>query len=143
MIDTETKLKIVELRSKDKSIQSIAKELKLAKQTVVDVCKDMNDEIATLRAVQLEALYESEKLSTEARIRNLSSVLSRIREELDSRSLADVPTEKLVDLYLKTSSQLDGAIVEPVFKSSKEQEEERRAREALDSLMTSTEVVRK
>lgn len=135
MIDTETKFKIVELRSKDKSIQSIAKGLKLAKQTVVDVCKEMTDEIATLKAVQLDALYESEKLSTEARIRNLSSVLARIREELDSRSLADVPTEKLVDLYLKTLSQLDGAIVEPVFKSSKEQEEERRAREALDSII--------
>ena len=63
MIDSETKLKIVELRSKDWSIARIAKSLKLGKQTVVDTVKEMRDEIATLQAVQLDALYEAESLS--------------------------------------------------------------------------------
>lgn len=135
MIDSETKLRIIELRSKEKSMRTIAEELKLSKQTVVDICKDMKDEIATLKAVELDALYESEKITTEARLRNLSYLLQKIKKELDARDLADVPTEKLVDLYLKTASSVDSAIVEPIFKSSQEQKDEREAREAIDSLL--------
>lgn len=135
MIDAETKLKIVELRSKDTSIQKIASQLGVAKQTVVDVCKDMKDEIATLRAIQLDALYEEQALTAEARIKRLSSLLEKIQAELDSRTLADVPTDKLVDLLIKTESQLEGAKVEPIFKSSQEQREEREARESLNALL--------
>lgn len=135
MIDSETKLKIVELRSKDYSIARIAKELKLSKQTVVDAVKDMKDEIATLQAVQLDALYEAESLSVEARIKRLSALLGKLQAELDARSLADVPTEKLVDLYLKTASTLDSSVVTPIFKSSQEIEDEREARKAINSLV--------
>ena len=135
MIDSETKLKIVELRAKDYSIVRIAKELGLAKQTVVDTVKEMKDEIASLQAVQLDALYEAEALSVEARIKRLSALLAKLQTELDERSLADVPTEKLVDLILKTSSTLESSLVSPIFKSSQELQEEKEARKALDSLV--------
>ena len=135
MIDSETKLKIVELRAKDYSIVRIAKELGLAKQTVVDTVKEMKDEIASLQAVQLDALYEAEALSVEARIKRLSALLAKLQAELDERSLADVPTEKLVDLYLKTASTLESSLVSPIFKSSQELQEEKEARKALDSLV--------
>lgn len=135
MIDSETKLKIVELRAKDYSIVRIAKELGLAKQTVVDTVKEMKDEIASLQAVQLDALYEAEALSVEARIKRLSALLAKLQTELDERSLSDVPTEKLVDLILKTSSTLESSLVSPIFKSSQELQEEKEARKALDSLV--------
>ena len=135
MIDSETKLKIVELRAKDYSIVRIAKELGLAKQTVVDTVKEMKDEIASLQAVQLDALYEAESLSVEARIKRLSALLAKLQTELDERSLSDVPTEKLVDLILKTSSTLESSLVSPIFKSSQELQEEKEARKALDSLV--------
>ena len=135
MIDSETKLKIVELRAKDYSIVRIAKELGLAKQTVVDTVKEMKDEIASLQAVQLDALYEAEALSVEARIKRLSALLAKLQAELDERSLSDVPTEKLVDLILKTSSTLESSLVSPIFKSSQELQEEKEARKALDSLV--------
>ena len=135
MIDSETKLKIVELRAKDYSIVRIAKELGLAKQTVVDTVKEMKDEIASLQAVQLDALYEAESLSVEARIKRLSALLAKLQAELDERSLSDVPTEKLVDLILKTSSTLESSLVSPIFKSSQELQEEKEARKALDSLV--------
>lgn len=134
MIDTGTKLRIVELRSLGKSIASIAKETKVAKQTVVDVCKEMKEEVAALNAIQLDALYEEQRIGTEERIRNLSSLLAKIKEELGERTLADVPTDKLVDMYLKTATALEGAIVEPVLKSTKEQEEEKAERRIIDSL---------
>ena len=128
------KLKIVELRSLGRSIASIAKEVGVAKQTVVDVCKDMKEEVAALHALQLDELYEKEKIGTEERIRNFSSLLAKIKAELEERSLTDVPTDKLVDMYLKTASALEGAIVEPIFKSSTEQEEEKEERKLLNSI---------
>lgn len=135
MIDTQTKLRIVELRAGGKSMAKIAEEVGAAKQTVVDVCNDMKEEIASLHAMQLEALYEEQKISTEERIRALSTVMGKIRKELESRSLADVPTEKLVELFLKTSSTLEGSIVEPRFQSTEEQKVEKEAREALNKLI--------
>ena len=135
MIDSETKLKIVELRSKDWSIARIAKSLKLGKQTVVDTLKEMRDEIATLQAVQLDALYEAESLSVSARIKRLSVLLGKLQAELESRSLADVPTEKLLDLYLKTASTLESSVVAPIFKSSQEIEDEKEARKAINNLV--------
>ena len=135
MIDTQTKLRIVELRAGGKSMAKIAEEVGVAKQTVVDVCNDMKEEIASLHAMQLEALYEEQKISTEERIRALSTVMGKIRKELESRSLADVPTEKLVELFLKTSSTLEGSIVEPRFQSTEEQKVEKEAREALNKLI--------
>lgn len=134
MISTETKLKIVELRSQGKSIATIAKEMNLAKQTVVDTCKEMKEEVAALYAVQLDALYEAERIGVEQRIKNYSSLLGKLKEELDARTLADVPTEKLVDMYIKTASALESAIVEPIFKSSTEQQEEKAERDILQSL---------
>lgn len=135
MIDSDTKLKIVELRSKDWSIARIAKSLKLGKQTVVDTVKEMRDEIATLQAVQLDALYEAESLSVSARIKRLSALLGKLQTELESRSLADVPTEKLLDLYLKTASTLESSVVAPIFKSSQEIEDEKEARKAINNLV--------
>jgi predicted DNA-binding protein YlxM (UPF0122 family) len=134
MVEKEKKLRIIELRSQDWSIAKIATEVGVAKQTVVDVCNDMKEELSALQALQLDALYEENKIGTEARIKNLSSILRKIQEELESRSLLDVPTEKLVELYLKTASTLEGAMVEPRFLSSKEQQEAKATRAIIDRL---------
>ena len=147
MIEIKSKLSIVELRAQGYSIKKIADKLGVSKQTVVDTIKELKDEVASLQAVQLDALYEAEKITTEARIKNLSTLLKKIQQEIDSRDLSDVPTDKLIDLYIKTSSTLDGVMIEPAFKSSQELREEKEAREALARLVgsdeSSTKVVRK
>ncbi len=135
MIEHETKLRIVELRAKGTSIQKIASTLGIAKQTVVDVTKELREEIASAKALRLDELYESESLSVEARVKRLSSLLGKLQAELESRSLAEIPTEKLIDLLLRTQKELEEAKVEPIFKSSQEQAEEKEAREALKSLL--------
>lgn len=75
MIEIKSKLSIVELRAQGYSIKKIADKLGVSKQTVVDTIKEMKDEVASLQAVQLDALYEAEKITTEARIKNLSTLL--------------------------------------------------------------------
>lgn len=139
MIEINSRLKIVELRAQGYSLKKIADKLGIAKQTVVDTVKEMKEEVASLQAIQLDALYEAEKITTEARIKNLSTLLRKIKKEIDSRDFSDVPTDKLVDLYIKTASTLEGLMVEPSFKSSQELSEERQAKEALAVLIGSDE----
>jgi hypothetical protein len=60
--------------------------------------------------------------------------MHRVREEIDRRDLTQVPTEKLIDLYLKQASTLKEEIIEPNFQSSEEQARDRQEREYLDRL---------
>lgn len=147
MIEIKSKLSIVELRAQGYSIKKIADKLGVSKQTVVDTIKELKDEVASLQAVQLDALYEAEKITTEARIKNLSTLLKKIKKEVDSRDFSDVPTDKLVDLYIKTASTLEALMVEPDFKSSEEIQEDKEMKEALARLVgtdkSSTKPVRK
>jgi hypothetical protein len=61
-------------------------------------------------------------------------MLTKIKKEVESRDLSDVPTDKLLELLLKYNSQVKEEIVEPIYKSSQELIEERQDRELLEEL---------
>ena len=134
MTDRDTENKIIELRARGKSYSTIASELKIGKQTALDVCKKYKEQIATLQALELEQLYEEQRITSQERITAIASLMQRVREEIDRRDLTQVPTEKLIDLYLKQASTLKEEIIEPNFQSSEEQARDRQEREYLDRL---------
>lgn len=133
-IDTDKKNDIITLRAKGRSYASIANEVGVAKQTAVDVCEQYQEEVAALNALALDELYTKEKITSEERIKAHANLLSRIREEIEKRNLSEVPTDKLIDLFIKESAALREEIVKPIFKTSSEQESDRKDRELLDSL---------
>ena len=63
MLTAEEKIRIIELRAEGRSIEKIAKETKVAKQTVVDVIREGREKVAALEALQLETLYEAQKIT--------------------------------------------------------------------------------
>jgi len=132
----DTKERFITLRAQGWSFDKIAKELGKAKQTLIDWSKELQDEIANLKALELEALYESYYLMRENRLQTFGEMLTKIKTEVESRDLSDVPTDKLLDLFLKYNSQVKEEIVEPIYKSSKEITEERQDRELLEELTT-------
>lgn len=134
MTDRDTENRIIELRARGKSYSTIASELKIGKQTALDVCKKYKEQIATLQALELEQLYEEQRITSTERITAIASLMQRVREEIDSRDLSQVPTEKLIDIYLKQASALKEEIIEPNFQSSEEQSRDRKEREYLDRL---------
>jgi len=138
----ETKERFIELRAKGWSFDKIAQELGKAKQTLIDWSKELEEEIANLKALELEALYEKHYLLKETRLKMFGEVLSKIRGEALSRDLSDVPTDKLLELLLKYDNQLEAEIVEPRFKTSKEIKEDREDKELLEEL-TSTKPIRR
>lgn len=116
----ETKEKFITLRAKGWSFDKIAKELGKAKQTLIDWSKELEGEIANLKAEELEALYETYYLQRENRLQTFGAMLTKIKEEIERRDLSDVSTDKLLDLFLKYNNQVKEEIVEPSYKSSLE-----------------------
>ena len=140
----QDKERFIELRAKGWSFDKIAKELSKAKQTLIDWSKELQDQIANRKALELEALYESYYLMRENRLQTFGAMLTKIKEEVERRDLSDVPTDKLLELLLKYNSQVKEEIVEPIYKSSQEIKEERQDRELLEELTTlQTEPVRR
>ena len=131
-----TKERFIELRAKGWSFDKIAKELGKAKQTLIDWSKELQDEIANLKALELEAIYESYYLLKENRLQTFGGLLNKIKDEVLSRDLTEVPTDKLLELLLKYNAQIKEEIVEPIYKSSQEIKEERQDRELLEELTT-------
>ena len=130
----ETKERFIELRAKGWSFDKIAKEIGKAKQTLIDWSKELQDEIANRKALELEALYETYYLQRESRLQTFGAMLTKIKEEVESRDISDVPTAKLLDLFLKYNTQIREEIVEPIYKTSTEIKEERLDKELLEEL---------
>ncbi|MDD2840556.1 MAG: helix-turn-helix domain containing protein [Rickettsiales bacterium] len=118
--DTNTKTKFIELRAKGHSFDCIAKELQKSKQTLINWSKEFEEEIANLKATELESLFESCFVMKEQRIKLVASNLKAIQEELEKRDLKDVSTEKLIDILMKNILILKNEYIEPVFKTEEE-----------------------
>lgn len=121
----ELKQKLIEMRAKGYSYDKISKELGKAKQTVIDWAKELEDEISNFKAMEIEALYEEFHLLKENRLRNLGDMLRKVRNEIERRDFSNVPTDKLLALYVKLYETARSEIIEPVFKSTDEIDEMR------------------
>ena len=96
----EVKHRFIELRALGRSYAAICKELQITKRTAVDWGRQLEQEIARLKAIELEGLYESYGLQKEARIKALGGMLQRMEAELAQRDLTKVNTGRLLELYL-------------------------------------------
>ena len=134
MESIDIKERFIELRAKGYSFEKIAKELGKAKQTLIDWSKELQDEIANVKALELEALYEKFYLLKESKITNYGTILSKITTELKSRDFSKVNTGQLLELYLLYFEKLSQEVIEPVFKSSEEIREEREDKQLLQDL---------
>ena len=124
----ETQKKFIELRAQGLSFCKIAQKLKISKQTLVNWSKDFKEEIANLRAIELEALQEEYYLLREGRIRLFGETVQKIREELGRRDLSELSTDKLLDLLARYSLLLKEEMIEPVFMSEQELSESKEER---------------
>lgn len=137
----ELKSQFVSLRAKGLSYRKIASKLKVSKTTLANWSQELEAEIASLRAIELEGLQEQYGLLKEGRIRLLGGMIKRLRQEALSRDLATLPTDKLLDLLLKYDEALQAEGVEPRPLSSQEiQELKARSGTRLDSAAIATEL---
>ncbi len=108
----ELKAEFVQLRAKGLPYLRIAERLGVAKSTLANWNAELEAEIASAKAMELEALQEQFFLLKEGRITLLGEQLRRLRGELANRDLADVPTDKLLELVLRYHATLKEEFVE-------------------------------
>ena len=132
MTETDVKQRFIQLRAQNWSFDKIAQELGKAKQTLIDWSKELQDEIANLKAVELEGLYEKYYLLKEARLQTFGEMLTKIKTEVEQRDLSDVPTDKLLELLLKYNNLIKVEVIEPTYKTSEEIDYGRWEREVRD-----------
>jgi hypothetical protein len=118
MKDQETKEKFLELRAKGWSFGRIAQELKTSKQTLITWSKELETEIANLKAIEIEALQEKFYMRKAQRIELFGEMRQAIKDELDKRDLSKLPTHMLFDLFIKYSNVLNNEAMEMVFKGT-------------------------
>jgi len=112
---TEVKQEFINLRAKGHSIRYIGRKLKRSPQTILTWQGEFDEEIAKLKAVQLESLYEQYHLTKQHRLKEISEQLHAIKNELSSRDLTDVSTDRLMDLNLRYLERFDKEYVTPKF----------------------------
>jgi len=138
MEDFGKKESFIELRARGLSFDKIARRLKVCKQTLIDWGRDLEEEIANLKAVELEALYEKYFLLKESRIKTFGELLGRINKELETRNLSDIPTDKLLDIMAKYQALVKEDYTEPRFQTSGEIDEAKEDKRALQRLTETT-----
>ena len=108
----ELKSQFVELRAKGWSYVKIARRLKVSKNTLTNWGAELEGEIASLKAIEMEALHEKHFMNKEARIRLLGEQLKEIKDELKRRGLETVSTDRLLEMELKLYQALQAEYVE-------------------------------
>jgi transposase len=109
----DLKNKFVELRAKGLSIRKISERLRHSPQTCLNWQGELEEEIAKLKALELEALYEKYRLLKEHRVKLLGEQIKAIQDELKKRDLSQTSTDKLLELQLKYLEEAIKECVEP------------------------------
>jgi hypothetical protein len=134
MKDKETRERFMVLRAQNNSYAAIERELGVTKKTLIAWGKEHREEIENLQAMEHEALLEEYGLTTRARGELFGEELRRVRNELATRDLQELPTPKLYDLFVKLTAQLRAEVTPPFVRSDDEVQRRVALRELLDRI---------
>ena len=110
MKDVEIKHQFIELRAQGKSLRTASDVLKIGLQTAVRWERELKEQIANLKAIEIDALLERHQLTVQAQIERYGFELARVTEELKKRDLSDVPTPKLYAIMGKLHARIEEAL---------------------------------
>jgi len=116
MHSLETKHKFIELRARDMSLRTIAKELDVDKSTLVHWNQEFADDIETLRQIELEHFREQLLGSEAQRLQSLAKDYQRYTKELESRDPGRVPQYMLFRMVCRLRDQVERRVPKPAFK---------------------------
>jgi len=103
-VDEQTKF--IELRAKGLSFDKIAQEIKTSKPTFLKWQKEFIGKISEAKFLHFESLAEQFYLLKQQRLEYLAELYQKLKQELESRDLSKITTEKLIEIYFKTENRL-------------------------------------
>ena len=110
----------IELRSQGASYSQISKLLGVTKSTMIEWAREHNETINNLRAMDFADISEKHYLVKKKRVELLGETLTRIKDELGKRDLAEIPTEKLLKHQIDCLSLLKQEETRAVFTAKEE-----------------------
>lgn len=107
MKDLSVKNSFVELRANGWSFDRISKKLNVSKPTLIKWQNDLEDDIEEIKNTNLEAIKEKYRLTEIEMTRSFGKLVKKVLTELFKRNLSEVSTDKLANIYLKMSDQMN------------------------------------
>jgi hypothetical protein len=109
--------KFVELRIEGKSFDDIAKELKTAKQTLIEWNKTVSvrEVIAESKRIKINHVVKTFQFDLENRLNSYLTLSERLKKELATRDLTDVPTDKLLTMWIANDSRIKDIVSKSVM----------------------------
>ena len=109
--------KFIQGRMDGKSFNYLSKEIGVSKQTLINWSKEgeVKDSIRIARNCRIQATLHELKLNEECQVVYFSNLYKQIQDEVAKRDLAEVPTEKLVQLMEKVGMRLDNSLNSEIF----------------------------
>ena len=107
MKDLSVKNSFVELRANGWSFDRISKKLNVSKPTLIKWQSELKNEIEETKNTNLEAIKEKYRLTEIEMTRSFGKLVKKVLTELFKRDLSKVSTDKLANLYLRMSDQLN------------------------------------
>lgn len=111
----------IALRAQNNSIRDIAQQTGLSEIEVVDILEEADYKLITLSGIEKEAALRKQGATRSQRLQRLCSLRDKLMEEIEQRGLSDVPTEKLLSLYLKTEEAVERNYARPAVYASSQQ----------------------
>ena len=112
---SEAKEQFVEMRSQGMSYDQIAGQLRVSRQCLLNWSKELNASLENAKAFQMDAIKAKYQMLQVHRVEQFSQMLHRLREEVQKRDLSEIPTDKLIDLFLKFTKEARSEEVELYF----------------------------
>ena len=100
----DQKMQFVMLRAQGKSFDTIAQDLGISKQTLINWQSELNNQIKEQTFYELQTMTETYAVTRKKRFESHAKLLGAVLAEIDRRTdtdqLADLPTDKLVNLAM-------------------------------------------
>ena len=106
----ELKPEFVELRASGLSLAKIAERLSVSKTTLIAWEKELCNEIAEARFLEMQALLETYKVCKAERVKFLGKLYQRLTEELAQRDFSEVEPVKLLEMLFKVEQRLESEL---------------------------------
>ena len=106
----ELKPEFVELRASGLSLAKIAERLSVSKTTLIAWEKELCNEIAEARFLEMQSLLETYKACKAERVKFLGKLYQRLTEELAKRDLSEVDSVKLLETLFKVEARLESEL---------------------------------
>jgi transcriptional regulator with XRE-family HTH domain len=106
----ELKPEFVELRATGLSLAKIAERLSVSKTTLIAWERELTNEIAEARFLEMQSLLETYRACKAERVKFLGTLYRRLTEELAQRDLAEVEPAKLLEMLFKVEQRLESEL---------------------------------